>query len=346
MVMNLESLVKSVYFRSYWVQRNASTVRQYWAAVADVRRAPGVITEDRVFLRAPDAAQPEPIGTAAISQLLALVPPEAGMYKASYFGDASRPAAMIVDKLIGAQPQSAPDWRVAPGAVSPDSQSGTEADLETRIDEQPLPSDAGIIDSVAAIRDMVQKSGGTACLLIQSTSPAGGTFLQVPAAIVVNGAQDWDADAVRVSLSAAAGKLWTTSQLGAGWAGGTAGRHAIQRLDGLGTLLFSTSGHLLVLGNSSGLVEAVLDRAGSSSPAGVFSYAAGFRHLRERPNFERMMTALDFTSPSGRAEGVPPFFSGNVASMSRVLSKVSEIRITEEPKPNVTLQKVRYEVVP
>ena len=34
LVMNLETLVKSVYFRSYWVQRNASTLRRYWAMSA------------------------------------------------------------------------------------------------------------------------------------------------------------------------------------------------------------------------------------------------------------------------------------------------------------------------
>ena len=57
LVMNLESLVKSVYFRSYWVQRNVSAVRRYWTGVADVKRSPAAITETRVFLRAPDAAE-------------------------------------------------------------------------------------------------------------------------------------------------------------------------------------------------------------------------------------------------------------------------------------------------
>jgi hypothetical protein len=31
LAMNLEPLAKSVYFRSYWIQRNASMVRRYWA---------------------------------------------------------------------------------------------------------------------------------------------------------------------------------------------------------------------------------------------------------------------------------------------------------------------------
>ncbi len=36
MVMNLEALVKSDYFRSYWVQRNAPAIGQYWTGIADL----------------------------------------------------------------------------------------------------------------------------------------------------------------------------------------------------------------------------------------------------------------------------------------------------------------------
>jgi hypothetical protein len=76
---------------------------------------------------------------------------------------------------------------------------------------------------------------------------------------------------------------WTTSQLGAGWVGETAGRHPIERLNGLGSIMFANRGRLLFLANDSGLLAAALDRAGSASPPEAFTYAAGFRHLRERP---------------------------------------------------------------
>src|SRR5260370_28571341 len=85
LVMNLESLVKSVYFRSYWVQRNASAVRRYWAGVADVTRSSGEIAGRRVFLRTPDVAVPAEgvADPATVARLVALVPPEAGVYNAS-----------------------------------------------------------------------------------------------------------------------------------------------------------------------------------------------------------------------------------------------------------------------
>ena len=340
LVMNLDALVASDSFRSYWVQRNASTVRRYWAGVADVKRTTGNITESRVFLRKPDTAEPAPAdaGGAAVSSLLSLVPPEAGLYRAWRAGEPSETASLIVQKLIAPQPERWRDGRDAPVAVSPDSRAGSEADLETRIDEQPLPPDAGTSGSVAAMRVMIEKSGGRALLLVQSSAPAAGAFVRLPSVIVLENAGDWDIDSVRSSLATAAGKLWTTSQLGAGWVSGTSGRHTVERLDGLGTLVFAVRGRLLFLGSDLRLLTAVLDQAGTSPANAALTYAAGFRHLREQENYQRVMAALDFPA-SGTA---PAFFSGNIASLSRVLSSVAEVRVTEEQKGMATFQTVLY----
>jgi hypothetical protein len=340
LVMNLDALVASDSFRSYWVQRNASTVRRYWAGVADVKRTTGNITESRVFLRKPDTAEPAPAdaGGAAVSSLLSLVPPEAGLYRAWRAGEPSETASLIVQKLIAPQPERWRDGRDAPVAVSPDSRAGSEADLETRIDEQPLPPDAGTSGSVAAMRVMIEKSGGRALLLVQSSAPAAGAFVRLPSVIVLENAGDWDIDSVRSSLATAAGKLWTTSQLGAGWVSGTSGRHTVERLDGLGMLVFAVRGRLLFLGSDLRLLTAVLDQAGTSPANAALTYAAGFRHLREQENYQRVMAALDFPA-SGTA---PAFFSGNIASLSRVLSSVAEVRVTEEQKGMATFQTVLY----
>jgi hypothetical protein len=342
LVMNLNALVESDYFRSYWVQRNASTVRRYWAGVADVKRTAGDITETRVFLRKPEAAQPAPAdaGGSAVSSLLALVPPEAGLYRAWRAGEPSETATLVVQKLIAPSRERARDWRDAPSAASPDSRAGSEADLETRIDEQPLPPDAGAAESVAAVRGMVANTAGRALLLVQSSAPAGGAFVRLPSVIVVENAGDWDRDSVRSALATAAGKLWTTSQLGAAWVSGTAGRHPVERLDGLGTLVFAVRGPLLFLSNDIRLLGTVLDQAGSSPANGALTYAAGFRHAREQENFQRVMAALDFPASAT----APAFFSGNIAGLGRVLSSLTEIRVTEEQRGLATLETVRYQI--
>jgi hypothetical protein len=199
---------------------------------------------------------------------------------------------------------------------------------------------------------MVDKSGARSLLLVQSSSSAAGPFVEMPCVIVLAGIQDWDRDEVRSSLTAVAGKLWTTSQLGAGWVNGMTGLHPIERLNGLGSLIFANRGRFLFLSNDSRLLAAVLDRVGTQLATGTLTYAAGFRHSRERSNYERVMTALDFTSPTGNAgfglayrrDGTPAFFSGNIAGLSRILSGVAEVRVTEQERGAVTVQTVLYQM--
>ena len=304
LVMNLEPLVKSVYFRSYWIQRNASMVRQYWAGVADMRRDGGNITETRVFLRTPEAVESmrAAIGSGTVSSLLALVPPEAGLYKASRAGESSEVAALLVQKLIGPQPAHSRDWREAPSAVSPDSRAGNEGDLETRIDEQPLPSDAGVSGSIAAVKAMVDKSGARSLLLVQSSAPPSGTFVQMPSVMVIDAAQDWDRDSVRKISRHRSRKvvdhLPTRRRMGE--------RHIVAatvrtpgRPGNVGLQQSRTTS--LRRQRLESTLGPAFDRAGTNAAAGDLTYAAGFRHLRERPSYERVMAALDFTSPAGNS---------------------------------------------
>jgi hypothetical protein len=337
LVMDLESLVASVPFRSYWIQRNRSDLKQYWAGVADVKLSPAAITETRVFLRTPDSNSAAP--SAAIAGLMALAPPEAGMYKIAPVADPAAAASLIVGKLIAPVSQRFSNGRFAPPSASPDNLAGSEAELETRIDEQPLAPDAGLSDSVAATRAMLEKGGAQAILWLQASAAIGGTFFELPSAIVVQGSADWDANAVRGALGDAAGRLWTTSRLGAEWTAATAGNHAVEGLNGLGKLMFTTRGRLLFLSNDAAMLAAVLDRPTAPPAAGALTCAAAFRHLRERPTFERTMAALDFGA--GGTPG-PKLFSANIASLSRALAQVAEVRVTEEEKGAATLQTVVY----
>jgi hypothetical protein len=349
MAMNLDALVKSVYFRSYWIQRNTSAVREYWTGVADLTRSRTAMTETRVFLRRPEAAQPAATADLGAADLISLVPPQAGVYKAYSAASAPDAAPLIVEKLIAAEPNQSRDWRYAPPAISEEG-PGSETDLETRIDEPPLPEDAGVSASVAAIRTMLQSTKVTALLQAQSSDLAGEAFVRTPAVIVMEGSRDWDATQVRQALSAAAGALWTVSAIGAGWTTSTAGRHAIERLDGLGTVLFAVQGPRLFLGNDAALLSATLDRVGNTTPSSPVTYAAGFRHARERDNYDRIMSALDFMQPEARMNfvfapsgGAPAFFSGNLASLSRVLAQVSDVKVTEEDRGDRVAHRIVYE---
>ena len=54
LVMNLETIRRTPYFRSYWIQRNQTMLKPYWAGIADVRLSSAEIREERVLLRRSD----------------------------------------------------------------------------------------------------------------------------------------------------------------------------------------------------------------------------------------------------------------------------------------------------
>ena len=79
MVLNLDKIVATPYFRSYWVQQNITEMKQYASAVSDLYRTSRSYREERVLLRR--------TGVAAVSQgdvqsICALAPEDAVFYAA------------------------------------------------------------------------------------------------------------------------------------------------------------------------------------------------------------------------------------------------------------------------
>jgi hypothetical protein len=100
---------------------------------------------------------------------------------------------------------------------------------------------------------------------------------------------------------------------------------------------FTARGNLLVLANSADLLKEILSRVDRKPATDGATYIAGFRHAAERANFEKMMTALDYGKPQ------PTFFSGNIASLSRVFSRVSTESIVVHDHGGSLTQTVVYQ---
>src|SRR6266851_7102036 len=83
MVLNLEKIVPSPYFRSYWIQRNITDMKQYSAAVSDLFRSSKEYREERVLLKKSAAPGNATTGDAAtaVADLVRLVPADAGTYE-------------------------------------------------------------------------------------------------------------------------------------------------------------------------------------------------------------------------------------------------------------------------
>jgi hypothetical protein len=346
MALNLERIIPSPYFRSYWVQRNVSELKQYTACVSDLYLSRPEYREERVLLRseslAPSAQSPGQHST--LAGVIRLVPEQTGLYRAWADPDVSLVWSQVQELLspsIGPSP-AARDY--APGSPAEPGVSGSEADLERRIDEAPLIASGARSD---ALRDLLSGAKLTAVLqLASSRAMSDGVFVAHSRALVLVSSGDWDAAAVRHALSQQLAAGLTTSQLGVTWLPDAGGK--VFHLDGLQSLLVAASGPYLIVGDDPAAVSAVLARLNAPASKVQATYAAGFFHSREQSPFVQATSVIDRSRQGSSAPGAvgsdkkPQFFSGNVAGLSHTLVNVeSEALLSNDTGEQVT-QTIRY----
>jgi hypothetical protein len=334
LVMNLESIVKSPHFRSYWIQRNAAEIKTYWAGIVDLRRTPAAISEQRLFLRK-NATEPVRAGA---TDLLRLVPADAAFYQAWAAPDAGDLLALVEHKLLAPKLDAPRSDRYAPPPPADAPPAGTEQDLETRIDEPLLAVQSSI--ALDALRASLAAMEIRAALQVQSSHVLHDeTFVDTPSLVAIEGARDWDPAALRGALSAAAASIWTAANSGAGWREQKHGARTWFDLDGLGRLTFAAQGKLLLIANSADLLAQVMDRIDSNALPGDASFAAGFRHARARGDYKKMMAALDEAQPGA---GRQRFFSQNLAGLSDTFADVQSMEIRARDQGKMLQETVTY----
>jgi hypothetical protein len=170
LVLNMTGLLRVPHFRSYWIQRNVSSLRQFSSAVVDCDRATGEVIERRILLRG-EAVQADSSAESAVGALAVLVPPNAGVYRI-----VTRPSTEALDAIVPAA-----------GPPPPPVDSGG-LDLERRIDEPPLERSGGRFQLSA------QLGGNTVSALLEvfaSRVLADGVFVEHDRLAVLLGAADW-----------------------------------------------------------------------------------------------------------------------------------------------------------
>jgi hypothetical protein len=344
LVHNVDRLEQAPQFRSNWVQRNARDLREFSSGLADLDRSSGAFNERRVLLRANSSAAIT--DESATGQLLAAVPDDAGFYRVRLH-PADQDAEQAMEEKIFAS--TAPPKRrddFAPG-VENTVESGSEQDLEMRIDEPPLTDDR--VGRAFAPLHAQLKLGrlGAMAEISSSRVAADQVFVATQSAVVLLASSNWDANAVRGAVSSAAGSLWSNGPsnggAGVGW---RAAANGVSELDGLGRVAIAIEGRWLVIGNSRDLVAAIFARRNRAAIAGAV-YAAEWRHARELPNFERMMKLIDFPQAGASAPGREPmFYSENLASFGRVLRRVQSAAIAVHDQGSMLRETVVYRVTP
>ncbi len=342
MVLNLDKIVPSPYFRSYWIQQNVSDMKQYAAAISDLFRDKQEYREERVLLKRAAGPPSSADESGDVGDLVRLVPEGAGLYEANTCPSIESCLNPLETKLLAPHLGPAPPAQLAPQAHLTSGETGTSFDLETRIDQPPVHADSGSKGS-SALREVLQNNPAQAVLQVQSTElAANGVFVKTHSAVALAGGSDWDEATVRTALTSSVRPSLTTSDLGASWRQG----NGYYELDGLQTLLAATRGKYLIVSDDAALISAMLSRMNRKFDAKPAVFIAGFDHQSERENFGRFAAAVDrpeVNQPGSRGtERVPQFFSENIASLSSTLSSVASEQIVIRAAGDRVLQTVTY----
>jgi len=345
MVLNLEKIVPSPYFRSYWIQHNITDMKQYRAAVSDLFLSGKEYREERVLLKKSAAAGPPTTGDAAtaVADLARLVPVDTGTYEVRAAPSAADCLDLLETKILAPHRGPAVAQQTAPDVQLSSGETGSSSDLETRIDQAPLKSQASG-DASTPLKDLFQKARLLAVLQTQVTErDKDGVFVRIHSGVAYLAAADWQEASVRSALGDFLRPSLTTSNLGLQWQS----KSGYQELDGLWNFAVAVRGKYLLISDDSSLLKnmfASMNQKPSQKPAVL---VGGFHHARERENFSRLTGLLDRpgANPRGAApsEPYPQFFSDNLASFSAALAGVSSQTIVIRDASDKVLQTVTYE---
>ena len=338
MVFNVGDLLKTPHFRSYWVQQNASQLKQFSAGASSLVRQAASWTESRILLRN------EPLTSAPNSPLNSLanaMPPNAGFYKAWSAPDPQELAALIGYRLLGGKQQAAIPYNSAPSEAGV-TESEDSGDLETRIDDAPLKEASAGFNGESWMRFFGRNIPKSA-LAIGGTRPGpDGVFTTTETAIVMEfggplAGDDWPAAMIE-SMEG----LHSVSRLGLRWQQRRTGNNAYQALEGLLPLYGSQIGTRLILSNSESLLVEVLSSTGAAPVAldASTTYFSHFRHGKERPAFGQLMRMID-AAPSPGA-----LFSENLTSLSNVLRRFDSATVVRRDLGDRLLETVTYRIAP
>jgi hypothetical protein len=196
----------------------------------------------------------------------------------------------------------------------------------------------------AELKNLFDKTPVLASLQLQSTEKdSAAVFVQMHSAIVFKTATEWNVDDVQSALADSAKAILTAGQLGIAWQK----KSGYQQLDGLFPLSTAVTGHYLVVSDNPQLVEEVLAKLSQKSEFGPMALYAGVNHTRERGNFVQLTRSMDRSGASAQnvnAIGTQPqFFSGNMTSLSAILSDISAEQIEIRADSQKVRQTVTYQ---
>ena len=360
MTLNLDRIVATPYFRSYWIQGNVSEMKQYRAAAADLYREPSRFREERILLlKNPGAADLNSNAQPSLD-VLAAIAPDGGVFRARRTEDPAVAIAAIQDKLLGRSTREPMPSAEAPDPTLTPTESGSSADLETFIDTPDTPAPAGSTDtSTAGLARALMDAGLNAVLTYASALPPAtpnGLWIPIHSAVVLRGAAAWNPRTLEAALQESLRGTLTASNIGIEFRPENVAGHTLYALAGPKPLLFAVLstpalGNLYLLSDNRALLLQLLQApsAPAEPDAAAVSYLAGFDHASQRAPYTRLTGLIDGTNEprstrTPSREGNPPaFFSSNLRSLSDSFAALTSERITERRDGALVRQTVLYQ---
>jgi hypothetical protein len=340
MILNLEKIVPSPYFRSYWVPQNVTDMKQYSSAISDLTRGANEYREERMlFRKTPIPSEREAgKGAPAVADLIRLAPQDIGFYEAKADPTPDSCMELLATKILAPHQGPAAPQKTAPQVQLGNGETGAASDLETRID-LPSAQNTATADNSAALQDLFSKNRVLAELQVQGTDrdPAG-VFVRIHSGVAFLGESEWEEHKVQAALVEFVRPAFTTGQLGLQWKN-VSGYNV---LDGLWQLTVAVRGKYLMVSDDPAILGAMLAGLNKKSDAKPGVFIAAFHHQRERANFVALTKLLDQESGQAANGAGPEFFSGNIASLSFALKDVASEKVTIRDSADRQTQTVVY----
>ena len=357
MTLNLAAIVRSPYFRTYWVQQNITQMKQYTAALSDLYRTSDSLREERVLIPADPEAQPTPTDLAS---LLSYLPPNSGVYRAVADPSSADVLAQLEDKLLSRAPGGDHDSHTAPTAdlSTPTTGDATNASFEQRIDDPPLLTPSSSSADLAPLRALLLASPPQAMLTYATATsptanPADAVFLPFHTAVLLQTTSTWAPATLQQTLRAVLTPRLSTSGLGLTWKETPSPTGTTYQLTGPHPLAFALRGRICLFASDPATLAQLLAAPHATAPSPrIATTIAGVSARSERPAFTRLTQRLDHTAaPAPQAvltpptpAGPPPFFSGNIASLTAAFQDLDSETFTETTTPTrITHQTVLYQ---
>jgi hypothetical protein len=360
MTLNLDRIVPSPYFRTYWVQRNITEMKQYRSAVADLYLSTPDFREERVLLArtSPDVVRMD----GDLRALTALLPDHTGVYRATASPETEAALASLDEKLLARSAGTYNDSRYAPQADVSGQNTGSASELETRIDAPAtaVPAKGSELD---LLRHALDGAELTAMMTVNRTGPArDGVWVPFSSGVVLSAAKPWDQPAMHAALKQAVAARLTAGNLGLDWRAVQAASAGYFEISDTRPLELAFRGNLCIITDDPALMRDMLGRASQpsqrqSNTASHETLIAGFDLTRERAPFARWTNIVDRVGQrnpatrNGRADdgsddagsgGEPGFFARNMRGLGTVFSALQSEEIVERRDGPLVRQTVTY----